>query len=254
MEPHYKYSQFQVKKLPSAVPYNVAVIRGEHCYSLNNKITEVLSSGSWEGKRCFIIGGGESLKGFNFGSLDNELTIGINKCFQTYPKIKINYSMDWAFYRDLLEKKFDSYSNEQVLDKWNSLTGIRVILSPLSVQKFESNVHLVRRNRNKQLPISLEEGIYSGRNSGFGALMLAIALKANPIYLLGYDFYCENTSHWHSGYPNRDLKVFNVKLNQYIREFEELIPLLEDTNIQIINLNPNSKLKCFSFDTINNVI
>ena len=38
-----------------------------------------LEDDTWKGRRCFIIGGGPSLRGFDFSSLKGELVIGVNR-------------------------------------------------------------------------------------------------------------------------------------------------------------------------------
>ena len=71
-------------------------------YNYNHKITEIFKDKSWQNKVCFIIGGGESLEGFNFNLLKNQLVIGTNKTFIYYPQITINYSMDVKFYNNIM--------------------------------------------------------------------------------------------------------------------------------------------------------
>ena len=56
-------------------------------------LTDILSSKSWRDRTCFLIGGGPSLKNFNFNYLRQKLSIGINKSFTEYATT-INYAMD----------------------------------------------------------------------------------------------------------------------------------------------------------------
>ena len=48
-------------------------------------LKDSLPTGSWKGQRCFIIGGGPSLKGFDFKQLKGEKIIAINKAFVDAP-------------------------------------------------------------------------------------------------------------------------------------------------------------------------
>ena len=91
----------------------------------------------------------------------------------------------------------------------------------------------------------ITHGIYGGNNSGFGALMLAIALGANPIYLLGYDMKIESKTHWHSGYPNQNAEKLRNRLLIFKKQFEEFANPIKKLGIDIVNLNPNSALSCF---------
>lgn len=233
-------NKVQFKRLP-------ALDKALRCYLNNSKITEVFRGGEWHGKRCFIIGGGESLVGFDFSKLDNELTIGINKVFQFYPKVKIDYLMDILFYNKILEDK-------ELLEKWKEFKGIKVFLSPSNVKNLEKDVFLIKRLKDFEISLDLEKGIYGGNNSGFGALMLAIALGADPIYLLGYDFKCDSQSHWHGGYgDNRDLVKYRVRLERFMPDFEKLSTKIGNDPL-IINLSLVSKLNCFLFNNVNEIL
>ena len=117
-------------------------------------------------------------------------------------------------------------------------------------------VYLVKKRVSNEISFDLNEGIVGNSNSGLGAMMLAIALGANPIYLLGYDMYIKgDRTHWHEGYPNQDRgKIYDGKLKKYIRRLKEFAPQIEEKGVKIINLNPESALKCFSFDILENVL
>ena len=57
------------------------------------ELFNVLEPGVWSGHRCFIVGGGPSLKDFNWGGLNGELVITINRGFEKY-KSFMNVAMD----------------------------------------------------------------------------------------------------------------------------------------------------------------
>jgi len=234
---------------------NVVMTKSNHSYMINNKITKLLNKDSWLNKRCFIIGGGESLKNFDFTKLNKELTIGINKAFYTYPISTINYSMDSTLYNDIKNNKLDKPNEAKHWDKWMNYRGIKVFATPLEFKEFGKEVYLVRRNIHKSLNRqNLDDGIYVGMNSGLGAICLAVALGANEIYLLGYDMQCKEQSHFHNGYDARNLNEFNLKLNEYKQELTSFKTLLDIQNIKVVNLNPNSNLTCFEFGDITKVL
>ena len=224
-----------------------ALDKSQQNYLRGSKITQVLESGCWVGKRCFLIAGGESLIGFDFSKLDSELTIGINKVFEFYPKAKINYMMDILFYEAIHKK-------ENLLLKWCEFEGLKVFLSPFTMKNLGPDVYLVKRIKNFEISLNLGAGVYGGSNSGVGALMLAIALGANPIYLLGYDLKCSKQSHWHGGYgDNRDLIRYNRKLGTFTKDFES-ISSRKDGKLLIVNLSSDSELKCFPFEDVNKIL
>jgi hypothetical protein len=232
----------------------VVMNKSNHSYAINRKITEVFNSNSWKGRRCFIIGGGPSLKDFNFDLIKNELSIGINKSFQFFPNVTINYSMDSDFYRGLKEGRYDSVSGEKLWDKWMSMKGTRVLLTPMEIAELGKEVYLIRRIMPFKVSRNIDEGIHGGRNSGLGAIMLASVLGVDTIYLLGYDMKINKQTHWHTGYPNRDYSDFAQKLTEYKEEIEYALSYIKEQGIDVINLGPDSDLKCIKNDTLENVL
>lgn len=217
-------------------------------------ITDILNSNSWKGRRCFILAGGPSLSNFNFDILKDEITIGINKAFIEF-STTLNYSLDKKFYCYVT----GAHTHPDLKDlprQWSEYAGLKVFLLESSNKSTYKDVYTVKRKITSGISFSLDEGIISKSNSGFGAIMLAIALGANPIYLLGYDMkIVDGKTHWHEGYPNQDsVKIFTSKLDKYNRRFEEYAPRIEEAGISVINLSHNSALECFDKDDISNIL
>jgi len=233
----------------------VVMNRSNHSYAINPKITQIYTKDSWKNKPCMIIGGGVSLKGFNFELLKEWNTIGINKSFLWFSPT-INYSMDSDFYEGIYNGRYDEQEKCKVAEKWQAFLGKKIFLTPMELKEFShKDVYLVRRNWQPSVNRdNLDEGIYGGTNSATGAINLAYALGCREIYLLGYDMHCETQSHWHNGYPNRDLKEFNSKLEGYKKEIEGLAPMWEANGTMILNLNPTSALKCFAFGNLERIL
>lgn len=249
------YTVTERKNLTNEYRKYVVMNKSNHSYAQNNQIITIFNKNSWLNKRCFIIGGGESLKGFNFNVLDKELTIGINKTFQTYDKVNINYSMDISFYDLMLKGDYDKLGEAKLWDKWMAFKGHRIFLTPMNIKQFGNEVYLVRRNIDPSFNrVDLDSGIWGGTNSGMGAISLAIALGINEIYLLGYDYKALENTHWHSGYEiNRDMAQFNLKLKSYKEELEKIAPKIKELGVVIYNCNPSSELKCFPFVDIQKI-
>jgi hypothetical protein len=211
---------------------------------------EVMPDGAWAGERCFIIGGGPSLIGFDFNRLrERGRIIAINKAYLDVPFADILFFMDGS--------KTTFYGHVQsgrlapgCLEKWREFAGHKVYLN--LVGRRLDDVYSVKSAGRAGLSHSIRQGLYHGNNSGVGAIGLAICLGANPIYLLGIDCkFKDGKSHYHGGYPNRmPERVFN----SFIREFERLAQHLRRTQFQVINLNPDSGLRCFPFSTIEEVL
>lgn len=251
------------KKLGLEFQKHITQIRTNGHYNINKKITEILSNNTFLNQKVFIIGGGESLKNFDFNLLKEQKIITINLAFMYCPWATINYSMDPHLYDKILnvvkeEEKgqLNKKHNLNIEQLWDSFNGIRVFLTPLEdkPKKFGNEVYLIRRICERVINKNIHSGIYGGSNSATGALMLAIALGATEIYLLGYDFKCTTQSHFHAGYDNRNLERFNNKLQQYLEEITVLSAKITNEGIKVYNCNSNSKLQCFPFVDINEVL
>ncbi len=227
----------------------------------NPYITEVLQNGAWEGRRCFIIGGGPSLINLAPERLDGELSIGVNKAFVKYSPT-INYSADDIFHESLTTRPNILPNDSKLKEDWANYKGIKIFLQTAVNFYRVKRIYIVKRRIKRCISLDLEQGIYAGNNSGFGALMLAVALKANPIYLLGFDMKVsedKTRTHWHDGYkdsqgntqPPRNLEH---KMKQFIKEFNSIALALADLGVKVINLNPDSRLSTFPKQSIAEVL
>jgi hypothetical protein len=216
-------------------------------YSINNKICDILDTNYLKNKDCYIIGGGCSLKGFDFNILKDKFTIGINRCFEVFEP-NILYFMDKLFYDSVITGIYDEKHNNNLKELWYINKSIKVMLCSASIQKY-NDIYIVRKILKNIVSKDIKYGIYGGNNSGYGALMLAISLGVKNIYLLGYDFYIDNSNtHWHSGYYyNKDLELYKNKLKSYVRMFESNKDKILDIGVKVYNCNKKSELKCFEF-------
>lgn len=207
------------------------------------------------GRRCIIIGGGPSLTNFDRSIISNELAIGTNKEFM-FSSPTINYSMDYTFF-ELLNNNQRMDTEEIIMRrKWKEYQGIKVFLSQ-NKGKFSENIYTVNKIEKELISTNLKDGIFGGNNSGIGALMLAIALGSKRIGLLGFDLKVEGErTHCHGGYkrgdgkPTHDLDSMKRVLNNFRLRFEVIAPMIDQSGVKVINLNSNSALKCFNFETI----
>lgn len=219
-------------------------------------ITEALQNGAWKGKRCFIIGGGPSLENFNFSVLKDELTIGVNKAFVIYNST-INYGMDFGFYSSLTDPSRKNPKEVKLRQQWLCYKGVKLFLREDVKIKFDPSVYYIDSLKKKSISYDISKGIYGGNNSGFGALMLAIALGANPIGLLGFDLKVDkekNKTHWHEGYPHQNIHELPGKLKLFAKCFEEFAPSLVQGKVDVVNIDLNSALLCFPKKSINDFL
>jgi len=231
----------------------MAMLKADEVYACHKKITDVFPSSAWQGKRCFIIGGGESIKGIDFNRLKGEHVIGVNRSFE-FVDTEILFLMDIKFHDEVTKGTLNEYTKKDVKKKWDEFKGVKVLLCPVSPYPLDSTIHMVRRIERKYVSLDISEGVYGGSNSGFGALMLAIAMGANPIYLLGYDLRVEHFTHWHSGYPKQTYYEQKEKTIRFRDGFMEFSKTIKSLGFNVVNLFRDSGINCFEFDDIDAVL
>lgn len=212
---------------------------------------EVVEDNVWFGDRCFIVGGGPSLMDFDFECLRGAgRVIAINRSYLDIPFADVCFFMDGAkntFYGLAKSNRLAPDS----LEKWREFNGYKVY-SNLIGRRLD-DVYSVRSLGRTGISNSIRKGLFHGNNSGVGALGLAVALGASPIYLLGIDGKFEGRrSHYYDGYATRRLS--ERALASFVIEFHKIGKLLRRTRFRVINLNPRSAVRCFPFSTPEEVL
>jgi hypothetical protein len=131
------------------------------------------------------------------------------------------------------KKKFDEY---QGIKTW---LNVQVFPYPEDISVVET-CHVDDFNFK-----SYVGGIPPYGNTGLNALCIAVCLGASEIYLLGFDCKGENgkTANFHAGYPDSNEES---AYKSFVDEFKEVSHLIKDKS-RIVNLNPNSAIRCFEF-------
>jgi hypothetical protein len=214
---------------------------------------EVLKGGEWHGQRCFVVGGGPSLRFFDFNRLKGQGRIIVcNKSFLDVPFADMMIAMDQDLYRWIHSGALanSAAKKEEIKNRFIRFKGLKVWIE-LGNHKMD-DIHYVHNFRLPRITRRFTQGIYTGNNTGVGALMAAVTLGANPIYLLGIDGKHQGKkSHYHSGYPREQQPV---TAKSFVHHFEFVARPLKHAGIRVVNLNPNSAVRCFHFSTIDEVV
>ena len=188
------------------------------------KLSEILGVNSWAGQRCFVIGGGASLRDFDFSLLENELTIGVNKIYRVFEPT-ILFFADRTMYDEIEPLKIKSI--KVAVDYTNACFD---------------NVYYVRSAGTKGVGMDIDT-LYTGNNSGFGALNLALVLGAEPIYLLGFDYVSINGKyHVTNDWGKIQDREYQDLLDTFRQEFQVIS---QHIDTKIINLSLKSALECW---------
>lgn len=208
---------------------------------------EYVRDGTWKGRRCFIIGGGPSVKKVNLDLLRGELTIGINRAYELLDP-SILYGVDGQMWGWVEQGK----CGEESKRRFNAYRGYKVWMALHKV--FPPDFYLIDVDDRGGYKIGSTKLLAFKNNSGYGAINLAAALGANPIYLLGFDMQGTKQGKqkwWHDGYPvDYGENIYKT----YIKEISKFAPVLKKAGFEVVNLNPKSALKCFTFGDYKKVV
>lgn len=208
----------------------------------NRFIYEVLPDRSWKGKPCFIVGGGPSLKDFNWELLRGKRVIGVNRVYEKFDPTII-FSMDTRFLRWIIEGNY----GQEAKEKFATSKAYKVWLCTYNC-KLPEDIFILKTWKTysrgfRAFPATMREGIGHGNNSGYAALNLAACLGSSPIYLLGFDMeYAGSRTHWHEGHPVPHRPDTVQRFKQY---FQLAAVRTKEMDIKVINLNRDSALPYF---------
>ncbi len=184
----------------------------------------------WEGQDVFIIGGGNSLKHFDWSLLENECTIGCNSAFTLGEKVcKICIFGDY--------KWFNKFKSELQFYK-----GI-LFTNSSQLRNTKLNWLWTMPRKGKGLGTTT---LGWNSNTGAAAINLALILGAQRIFLLGFDMHLskEGKSNWHNKLMGKQKAVVYKK---FIMAFAKVLVDLRKVfpGKEVINVTDDSDLDIF---------
>lgn len=189
-------------------------------------------------KQCFIVGGGPSLTNFDWSLLDGKITIAINNAYKVLPNASIVYftDNDW----------WNAHKEELLAHK-----GVKI--------KGSTKATMIHHPKVKEYELTKASGLEltggclaHGYNSVHAAINLAVVLGFKEIYLLGVDMgWQDGKSHWHDEHTRVDPESAYAMMKAC---FDVTAQELWARRVEVINLNPDSKLECFPKRPYNEII
>jgi hypothetical protein len=225
----------------------------------------------WEGGKCFIIGGGNSMtKEFNIPQeVVNKVMLGIVPLSAYSPHlsflhdkhvIAVNEAHKLGPWVDVLFFGDDNYyttRKKEILE----FNGLRITCMNKQVNYKVKNLkrHSFVKKDDPLIGISDDPGkvawnIHKG-NSGTAAINLAVHLGAKEIYLIGFDMKLDENKHqhWHNSYHTNTTTVGGT-FKRHLSNFPQIAEDLKRLGIKCINLNPNSAITEFEKMTVQELI
>ena len=188
---------------------------------------------AWKGERCFILGGGPSLKEVDIASLRGRgRVIAINCAYLLAPWADMVYFADRDFYK-WNRDRLDAYEGDLIVSR-HTHPGAR---HDIKVMK-----------STKLVPLSRDPAKVGGHDSGSNALNIAFLLGCDPIVLLGFDM---RPGNWHDLHEKAQKNDFATKFMPY---FHRMAPELERDGVTVLNATPGSALTCFPMVSLDDVL
>lgn len=198
------------------------------------------------GTDVFIVGGGSSLKGFDFTLLNGKNVIAINSAYRYVVREDVVlFWGDAAFASheaEILENHPSKYKitsrvmADYAIEHGKLGAAGSTILKKTGDYGYDPNVDNVK-----------------GNNSGTQALNFAINLHPSRIILLGFDMgYVGSKSHFHDLHPTPT--AYSVYDDLFIPSMNKLAQESAYTKIDIINCSTVSRLKCFKKGNIEDYV
>ena len=226
----------------------------------------------WEGGECWIIGGGPSMP-LEFGVTENVIegvlneelplsayspflspihdkhVIGVNTAFYLGEWIDAVFFGDGGFY----------LNNKPELDAFPKL---KVSCNPNLVKKDDVRdvKYTPRDNKHPRGISDTHPRISWNLNSGGAAINLAYHFGVKRVYLLGFDMDVskDGVQHWHRHYPkNKDRAPRDPKKLPFKRHLPCFPGIARDAKrlgLDIINVNPNSRIEAFKRVKLSDVL
>jgi hypothetical protein len=185
-------------------------------------------------KDFYLIGGGPSVNQFDLEQLRGKNTIGCNEAFRLGPEICKNliFSDNLWFIANIHAIEVEAERGMQV---WSVCPTTENFVLPWLHQ-------MTRVNSGLHRPPAL--GLNG--STGAAAINLAVNLGADRIFLIGYDLGADEQgrTHWHNSYQR---PTSEESFARHRNGFEYIAKALSKfaPEVQVINLNPASKLEMF---------
>jgi hypothetical protein len=183
--------------------------------------------------RFYVVGGGPSIADLDVEKLRHKNIIVTNNAYQLVPWAQYLYFMDAGpntFY-DIHKDKLHTFKG-QIVTTAHQLSGHKEF------------IYLPQGKYSLEM-----DSMHRGSNSGQGAIQLAAKLGAKEIILLGFDMRkVDGKNNYHNEHKQRVRD--NLYETDHIPKTETLKPFLDSHGIKVINCTPNSALKCFPIEPL----
>ncbi len=190
---------------------------------------------------AFVVGGGPSLRGYNFSKLSGLNTIVSNNAVFDVPNPKHFITVDYTFLMKNRQRIKGNYSKNFVVNMDND--SLKMIDGMMTDTRFNLKYDLTGYDAiysTKSSGIGKTKNDFrNGTNSGYCAMQLAHIMGYKTIYLLGIDLNYSTNAHYHNGPTSPKMKE---NLESFYKYFVDGIKTLNDDGVKVISCSSTSRL------------
>lgn len=186
----------------------------------------------FEGQRVFIVGGGPSLRDFEFDRLAGKPTIAINRAYEKLPGATLLWWSDARFWR---------IHHEQLVAHEAPFKATALMDYPAEMLPLPESVTLYRFTGCTGFD-DAPGCLRHGNNGAYAAMHLAAKLGAKKLVLLGIDMAHakDGRTHWHDGHGV--IHLDDTLKDLMLPWFKTLAKPLAQHGVEVLNASPDSRL------------
>jgi hypothetical protein len=193
----------------------------------------------WDDAPAVLVGGGPSLRGFDFGRLKGVgHVLGINQSMFDSP-CEAGVTIDHLFISNNVEQLRVFAASRPLYLITGAHAGLPVIYGAVYL------------NSEDRLGLSSNPSvIHRGSTSGYAALGIAVVKRARRIVLLGFDYGVQPDAHHYHDCYSWYSKASSQSWGAWARKYPWAAADCSRRGIEVINASPASVLTCFKKTTI----
>jgi hypothetical protein len=187
----------------------------------------------WAGSDAFIIGGGDSLRSFDWARLFGRKTIGCNDAYRLGPDVCSACIFGDLRWFQIHRKSLEAYANQSpVFTNQPSLHTGQGVPWLRTLRRESGGLHT--------------RALGWGGNTGCAAINLALLLGARRVFLLGFDLKIGKggKTNWHDANISKPTEASYVRFHKGFVDMANDLPRVFPGR-EVYNCGPDSNLRAF---------
>ena len=235
---------------------------------VHSKYSEMIKGykNAFDGKRCFIIGNGPSLKAEDLDRLKGEITFGANRIYDIFDKTDWRPTFYIANDGNFIDENYEQIVNQNLRIYFLEYRNIRIKETSDNIIGICRKTKLaINRWNDKSIYVSedISKGFSDGYSVTFTAMQLTFYMGFKEIYLLGVDCSYSIVRDKHGKIHKDDTvqnyftgKTYDATVQNYestLFAYQKAEEYCQKHNIKIFNATRGGKLESFprlDFDSL----